>query len=342
MKKAAIYNPYLDTMGGGERYTLAVVQALTKADYKVFVEWKNKDILKKLEDRFGVDLKDTQVLPDVKRGDGYDVCFWVSDGSIPLLRARKNWLHFQVPFQKVGGKTLINKMKFFRIAKVICNSQFTKKFIDREYGVNSVVVYPPADIKKFKPKKKENIILYVGRFSSLKQAKGQEHLVEVFKKVYDQGHDNWKLFLAGGTEVGSGDLVNMLRKSAKGYPISIIESPDFSSLQTIYGSAKIFWSASGYGIEEVNNPELVEHFGITTVEAMAAKAVPITYGAGGQIEIVDDGINGYLWKTKAGLMDKTIKLINDNKLLQKMGKKAQEKSRLYSYERFYQEINSLL
>ncbi len=340
--KAAIYNPYLNTMGGGERYTLAVAQALLQADYKVHLEWEDKAILAKLEARFCIDLKDTQVIADIKRGDGYDVCFWVSDGSVPLLRARKNWLHFQVPFRKVGGKTLINKMKFFRIAKVICNSQFTKKIIDQEYGVNSVVFYPPVDINKFKAKKKENMILYVGRFSSLKQAKGQEHLLEVFKKVYDSGLADWKLVLAGGTEVGASDIVPRLRQSLEGYPISIVESPDFAALQDLYGKAKVFWSASGYGVDEEKYPELVEHFGISTVEAMAAKAVPIVYAAGGQKEIVDDGQNGFLWNTKSGLKDKTMRLVANTKMLQDVAKQAQEKSKVYSYARFFQEIHSLL
>ncbi len=340
--KAAVYNPYLDTMGGGERYSMAVVQALLQAGYKVDLEWKNKEIVSKLEARFGINIKDAQVVEDIKRGDGYDICFWVSDGSIPLLRARKNWLHFQVPFKNVGGKTLINKMKLFRIAKVICNSQFTKKVIDKEYGVNSVVFYPPVDIKKFKAKKKENIVLYVGRFSSLKQAKGQEYLIEVFKKIYDSGLPDWRLILAGGVEVGASDLIPKLRQSAEGYPISIFESPDFSILQDLYGKAKIFWSASGYGIDEEKEPELVEHFGITTVEAMSAKAVPVVYAAGGQKEIVDDGLNGLLWKTKLGLKNKTIKLIHSSRALQEMSKEAQKKSKSYSYERFFQEIHSLL
>jgi len=37
----------------------------------------------------------------------------------------------------------------------------------------------------------------------------------------------------------------------------------------------------------------LEHFGITTVEAMAAGCVPLVYDSGGQAEIVSSGYNGY-------------------------------------------------
>jgi len=77
---------------------------------------------------------------------------------------------------------LINKMKFIRIEKVICNSFFTKKFVDIEYGINSIVIYPPVDVVKIKPKRKENIILSVGRFSQLTQAKRQDVLIRTFKR----------------------------------------------------------------------------------------------------------------------------------------------------------------
>lgn len=197
--RAAIFNPYLDTLGGGERYSLAVALALAAKGYSVDVQWKSPSIKRRLEERFGMELDGINFIKDVKRGDGYDLCFWVSDGSIPTLLARMNFLHFQVPFHGVNGKTLINKMKLWRIKKVIVNSNFTKVFIDKEYGVDSVVVYPPVAVEKIKPKRKENIILFVGRFSELKQAKNQDVLVKTFKRLYDSGYSGWKLILAGGS-----------------------------------------------------------------------------------------------------------------------------------------------
>ncbi|MGB6882173.1 MAG: glycosyltransferase family 4 protein, partial [Microgenomates group bacterium] len=240
--RAAIYNPYLDTLGGGERYSMGVARALANKGCRVNVEWKDSSIKERLEKRFGIDLSGVDFVKDVVRGDGYDVCFWVSDGSIPILRARRNFLHFQVPFHDTNGKTLLNRMKFFRIEKVICNSYFTKKFIDKEYGVDSIVVYPPVDVEKIKPKRKENLIVSIGRFSQLKQAKRQDILIKTFKRFFDSGFNDWELVLAGGTEVGVDDYIKKLRRLAKGHPVRILESPSFSQIMELYGKAKIFWS----------------------------------------------------------------------------------------------------
>jgi glycosyltransferase involved in cell wall biosynthesis len=287
-------------------------------------------------------LNNVSIVNDVKKGDGYDLCFWISDGSIPMLHARNNVLHFQVPFHNVGGRSLLNKMKLFRINKIVCNSGFTKRIIDKEYGVESVVIYPPVDTLGVKPKRKENLILFVGRFSQILQNKGQNILVKSFKKMFDEGYNDWKLVLAGGVEVGVGNYVESLRSSAQGYPVEIIESPDYKILKDLYGRAKFFWSAAGYGENENKNPEKVEHFGITVVEAMAAEAVPIAFGAGGHKETIVDKENGLLWNTTAELIKKTQGLISNAKLFHTIALNAGKSVEKYSEAEFEKNVVSYI
>ena len=312
--RAAIYNPYWDTLGGGERYTASLVSLLLKKNYKVDIEWKEKDIIKKINSRFSLDISGANIVDTVNRGDGYDFCFWLSDGSIPTLKSRTNILHFQFPFQNTHQNILLNKMKLFRVKSVVCNSKFTKSFIDKEYGVNSEVVYPPVDISKFKKVKKENLIIYIGRFSQLTQSKNQHILVEKFKNFYDQGFTDWKLVLAGGGEVGSDEYVQKLVKKSRSYPISILVSPSFDKIKELYSKAKIFWSAVGDSIDELSDPLKVEHFGMTVVEAMSTGVVPILPEKGGYKEIVKDSVNGIFWNGKEDLIRKTKKIISDEKL----------------------------
>mgnify|MGYP001558754123 CR=1 FL=1 len=340
--RAAIYSPYLDTLGGGERYVISVAKVFQENGFDVDVESKDNKIIDKLAKRFGMDLSGINVVDSIKRGDGYDYCFWLSDGSIPTLYARKNILHFQRPFSSVDGKSLINRMKFFRINKVVVNSNFTKKWIDKEYPVESVVIYPPVDVHQFKPGKKENLILCVARFSQLEQAKRQDVLIKAFQRIYDSGFRNWKLVLAGGSEVGRTKFVDQLIKKAKGYPIKIIENPSFQKITGLYGSAKILWSASGFEVDENKMPQKVEHFGIMVVEGMSAGAVPIICNAGGHKEIIKSGENGYLWSTIEDLISNTKDIIDDSKLLKEISQRASKDALKYSYARFKGEILSLI
>ena len=340
--RAAIYNPYWDSLGGGERYCLSFARVLVELGYLVDIEWGEEDILEKLEERFGISTEGINVVKSINRGTNYDICFWLSDGSIPTLLSRKNVLHFQFPFKGVSGRSLLNRMKMYRISEVVVNSKFTKEFIDKEFGVNSKVLYPPVDVKSFKVKKKQNMILYVGRFSKLTQNKGQDILKKAFKKLNKEGYVQWRLVLAGGVEVGARKYLLKLKKIAKGYPIKFVESPSFKELRDLYARAKIFWSASGFGADFEKEPLLVEHFGMTVVEAMASGCVVVAYNAGGHKETVIDKDNGFVWEKIDDLVDKTIEIINEKKEMEKIAKEAIKASDDFSYEKFTKEVKKLL
>lgn len=338
--KAAIYNPYWDTLGGGERYTISFAKVLEESGYSVDVQWDDPEILKKIEGRFGINTGKIKIVEDIQRGDGYDLCFWVSDGSIPLLHSRKNILHFQVPFKHVNGNSLINKMKFIRIKRIVCNSQFTKNVIDKEYGVKSVVLYPPCDVSKIKPKRKENIILGVGRFSKLLQSKRQDVLIDAFKILSDNGMNNWKLVLVGGSDVGADNFLSFLKKRAKGYNVDFILSPNYQRLIELYGTSKIFWSASGYKEDPIKHPKKMEHFGISLVEAMAAGCIPLVYNGGGYKEILSQ-FKEFLWNKKIGLVKKTSKAI-DVGIDRSTSKELKERAIGYSYGNFKKSVLSII
>ena len=184
--KIGIYSPYLDTLTGGEKYILTAASFLSKRD-DVDIFWDDRDTLRKASEKFNLDLEQVKVVPNLftrkvstaKRlllTRKYDAILYLSDGSIPIVASKKLFIHFQFPTEWVNGASFINKIKLKRVTAIICNSNFTKKYIDKKFGVVSYVLYPPADINTQKVESKQNIILTVGRFSLLPTG-------EDFKKI---------------------------------------------------------------------------------------------------------------------------------------------------------------
>src|SRR4030042_2182575 len=121
---------------------------------------------------------------------------------------------------------------------------------------------------------------------------------------------NFTLCLAGGVENKAEhiDYVESIKKLSKNFPIKVLTNIDWGKLLELFSRSLIFWHASGMGEDEIRHPEKFEHFGITTVEAMASGCIPIVINKGGQTEIIENGKNGFLFETWDELKDVTLKV----------------------------------
>lgn len=342
MTKALIVSPYLDHLGGGERYMLSVASVLESLGHDIYFAWDNLSEINALAIMLGITLTAPRLDPRVKelyfQGNAtamylatrrYDVVVYLSDGSIPALGGRRNILHMQVPFHGVRGKSWQNKLKNNLIHKVIVNSIFTKRIVDNEYGINSVVVYPPV-VAVTATSAKENIILSVGRFEPSLNAKHQDILIRAFQEL-SPSIPGWKLVLAGGS--ASDEWLNRLKKMAEGAAIEFAPNVSHDGLTELYRQASIYWHAAGYGVDESKNPELTEHFGISTVEAISAGCIPLVVPSGGQREIIADP--EFHWHTTEDLVAKTRKLIASPK-------RPQTDISQYSLDNFQEQIKRLI
>lgn len=355
--KIGIYTPYLDTAGGGEKYMLTIAEILSqKAEVDVLLDnhlasvWSDQ-IKERVRLLHGLDLskvnfikapigKKSGLLARLSFFKVYDWLFCLTDGSIFFSTAKNSILHFQAPFDNLGGRGLWGLIKIKSWNKAIFNSEFTKDYVEKRWAVRGLVVYPPVDIKFFKPSLKKKRIISVGRFAAHTKSKKHELMIDVFKQlVKEYKLNDWGLSLAGGVMDGDQNYLEELKKQADGFNISFYPDIALADLAKLYGESAIYWHAAGFG---ETDPEKMEHFGITTVEAMAAGCVPVVINLGGQKETVENGFCGYLWDTIGDLRRMTFKVIDDDRLQQQLSQAAQARAKQFSKERFSEDILKLV
>lgn len=208
------------------------------------------------------------------------------------------------------------------------------------------LVYPPVFSEQLQqetsqhnfaiPEERKNIILSVGRFFVGAHNKKQDVLVNLFKENFSYLQD-WELHLVGGVSNTTADVeyVTRISNDAEGYPIFIHNNCGYEKLESLYKEAKVFWHATGHG-EDVNSfPDKLEHFGITTVEAMSYGVVPIVINKGGQAEIVENKINGFCWDTEEECITYTLEINRNEKLRHNLSVNAIERSKYFSIENFF-------
>lgn len=352
--KIAIYSPYLDTAGGGEKYMMAIAEILSKKEnvdvlldrhlYSLGID----EIKDKINKFHGLDFSkvsfikapvdvDNSVFERFLFFQKYDFFFSNTDGSIPVAFAKNNILHFQVPFLNTNVKGLWGKIKQLSWKLAICNSSFTKNIIKQTWSIPCKVVYPPVDIADFKKLPKKKQIITVGRF---KKEKKQDILIGAFKKMVDENKlETWSLHIVGGSTDGDKKYIEKLKQLAKGYEVFFYENLKLLDLAKLYGESSIYWHAAGF-LED--DPKDFEHFGITTVEAMTSGCVPVVIKKGGQIEIIEENVSGLFWENVEELMSKMFFLMNDEKIRKKLSAGAIERAKRFSKEEFREKIEKIV
>ena len=101
----------------------------------------------------------------------------------------------------------------------------------------------------------------------------------------------------GGASAPDREYALAVRRAAQGLPIQVLVNAPGETVDRLLAESSLFWHGAGFGEDEERHPDRFEHFGIAIVEAMAAGAVPIVYGAAGPAEIVRDGVEGRTWRT---------------------------------------------
>jgi glycosyltransferase involved in cell wall biosynthesis len=221
--------------------------------------------------------------------------------------------------------------------QILSISAFTEQWVTRLWHRPSELLFPPVHTSAITPAPKQNQILSIGRFfaSGRGHSKKQLEMVQAFVALQRRGElAGWEYHLVGGCSPEDEPYLERVRAAAAGFPVHLHPNAPRPVVEDLLGSARLFWHATGLGEDIDAHPWVFEHFGITTVEAMAAGCVPIVIDAAGQPEIVRHGTDGYLFTTLDQLQEHSRTLAADDTLRLHLSANAVERSHTFSEHAF--------
>ena len=175
-------------------------------------------------------------------------------------------------------------------------------------------------------------ILACGRIEASKK-------IDVMVKAFNSSEflkKNCVLKIAGSCDNEERSYIDYIKSLSDGN-VQIELNPTRTQLEELYAESGIFWHAKGYG---ETNPMLMEHFGMTTVEAMSAGCIPVVINKGGQKEIVTQDC-GYTWDEPEQLVSHTEQLLKNSEKIAEMRKACIERSKICSKESFKKNIQNI-
>jgi glycosyltransferase involved in cell wall biosynthesis len=155
-----------------------------------------------------------------------------------------------------------------RVSHYIANSEITRDRIEKIYGRESEVIYPPVSVERFQPGEPEDFVLFVGQIVRHKRV---DTAIEAA--------------LAAGRPiriVGDGPELPRLRAQYEGRAVDLLGSVSDAELASLYSRCAALIVPN------------IEEFGIAAVEAQAAGRPVVAVNRGGVRETVVDGHTGVL------------------------------------------------
>lgn len=290
-KSVAIYNSFWSSKGGGESHALSFATALQDI-YDVYLISETDFSIDELQEYFNLDLSNCRKLIEKDITREYTSLFNVFINSTYHSNlesiAKKSYYIVSFP-QKEINKQITEEYHF------LYNGEYTKRWSEKYWGKEhrGSIVYPLGMIaplkKPIQESEKERVIISVGRFFPNGHTKNQDLIGEAFielQKSTDKYND-WKLVLLGSFNSNNKDdnnYMNKINKIKKGYKIEVITNASNAILMEYYRKASIYVHASGLFKDPIKEPENIEHFGITPVEAIVCGCYPVVYDIGGPYE----------------------------------------------------------
>ena len=201
-------------------------------------------------------------------------------------------------------------------------SEFVRRHVNgliRYYGLTAPpirIIPPPAQwagAQLGRPWNERRTILTVGRFFAGGHNKRQDAVIEAFRALDKRVNSNFQLALAGSihpTAEGR-ERFRELQEMAEGLPCSFHPNISRDDLALLYMNSAVLIHAAGMGVDELEFPEQMEHFGITPVEAASFGCIPVVFAGGGPKDVVTELGCDTIFRTLDECVDVVESLLND-------------------------------
>ncbi|OUJ19308.1 Glycosyltransferase, AglL family [Methanonatronarchaeum thermophilum] len=202
--------------------------------------------------------------------------------------------------------------------KIVCNSKNVKKRIQKYYGLNPKVIYPPVDTKEFYFEKIGNYWLTVSRLNPVKR-------IEFLIKIFNETEETLKI-------VGPADREEELKKYKKLANDNIQFTGEISwrKLKKLYANCKATITVAKD-----------EDFGLTPIESMASGKPVLAVNEGGYKETIINKKTGWLLPPKKERFKEKISKI-DKQTIMSMKKNCQKNAEKFNKNKFFKNLDKTI
>jgi phosphatidylinositol alpha-1,6-mannosyltransferase len=266
--------------------------------------------------------------------------------SPPIILLKKPYYiycHGEEFSSKILGKFIeIIKHVSLRNAKgLIAGSDFTKNLV-KMFNKNVKVIQYAVNTTKFKPIQKNKKLILKHKLSNkitiitmarLEKRKGIDQAISIIPDLIENNPNIQYLIIGDGNEREK--LVELVKKLKINKNVKFLGRVKDKYLVEYYNLCDIFIMPN----RELENGD-TEGFGLVFLEANACGKPVIGGNAGGVPSAIKNGYNGFIvdGNDKRDIYEKTIKLINNRTLRERMGNNGLKWVKNFTYKRLVKEI----
>lgn len=283
------YDIIINTHGDIDPYyndSLSKNNAITYCHFpsaKFFIETEDKAYLEKHLKIYRALSQSSKPTSSLLSSSKLNISSSTSMDSIEIIEDNNTICNFDIKQYLKWLKDAYDNM--MQNTTVITNSEYSKKAIFNEYGIEDIIIIsPPVDVEKFQSllqfnnhvnEKRKETVLVISRIDPSKEIENAINLAKILKDKRIAK----EMIIVGSLDPYFNEyyyhLQQMIEEFALTDYIKFEIDVEFEKLLSYMTTSKVYF-----------HPRSGEHFGISIVEAMSAGLIPVVSDKGGQTEFI--------------------------------------------------------